>query len=33
MNKIISLKSGDETTSLYENAEAIVLFLCKECVI
>ena len=32
MNKIISLKSGAETTSLYENAEAIVLFLCRECV-
>ena len=32
MNKIISLKSGAETPSLYENAEAIVLFLCRECV-
>ena len=32
MNKIISLKSSTETPSLYENAEAIVLFLCRECV-
>ncbi len=32
MKKIISLKSSAETPSLYENAEAIVLFLCKECV-
>lgn len=32
MNKIISLKSSAETSSLYENAEAIVLFLCRECV-
>ena len=31
MAKRIALKSGIETTEAYEKAEAIVLFLCKEC--
>ena len=32
MRKNIVLKSGKEKTSLYEKAEAVVLFLCRECV-
>ena len=31
MAQLISLKSGKEKTELYEKAEAVVLFLCKEC--